>query len=88
MWSAGGRNAAELNQPCGEMTASAIRGPEAAISRDLSETRIAAGLERHQPPPGRGRDCWFVAAAGTRSVLLLLLVVGLEQNQSAGRASQ
>ena len=23
--------------------------------------RQALGSERHQPPPGRGRDCWFVA---------------------------
>jgi hypothetical protein len=30
------------------MPASAIGGPEAAVSHDLSEARIAAGLERHQ----------------------------------------
>jgi hypothetical protein len=33
-----------LNQPCVEMTASAISAPEAAVSRDLSEARIATGL--------------------------------------------
>jgi hypothetical protein len=38
-----------LNQPCGEMPASAIGGPEAAVSRDLSEARIAAGLEPIHP---------------------------------------
>ena len=32
------------------MTASVISGPEAAVSRDLSEARIAAGLEREQKP--------------------------------------
>jgi hypothetical protein len=40
---------------------------------------IAAELERHQPPPGRGRDCWFVAPAATSSALLLQLVAGPEQ---------
>jgi hypothetical protein len=35
-----------LNQPSGEMTASATGGPEAAVSRDVSEARSAAALER------------------------------------------
>jgi hypothetical protein len=38
--------ASPLSQPSDEMTASDITGPEAAVSRDLSEARIAAGLER------------------------------------------
>jgi hypothetical protein len=43
-----------LNQPCREMTASAISEPGTAVSRDLSEARIAAGLER-PGQPRRGR---------------------------------
>ena len=34
-----------LNQPSGEMTASATGGPEAAVSRDVSEARSASALE-------------------------------------------
>ena len=32
---------------------------------------VAAEFERHQPPPGRGRDCWFVANAATKPRLPL-----------------
>ena len=32
---------------------------------------IAAELERHPPPPGRGRDCWFVAIGAVLTTLLL-----------------
>jgi hypothetical protein len=34
---------------------------------------IAAELERHQPPPCRGRDCWSVAHAATTPTLPLRL---------------
>src|SRR5450755_1273586 len=37
------------------MTASAIGGPQAAVSRDVSEARSAAGLERFRQ--SAGRDC-------------------------------
>jgi hypothetical protein len=33
---------------------------------------IAAELERHQPPPARGRDCWFVANPALLTRLPLL----------------
>jgi hypothetical protein len=46
---------------------------------------IAAELERHQPPPGRGRDCWFVAQAAMSERLLLWLTTGPEQKREAGR---
>jgi hypothetical protein len=29
-------------------------------------TAVALAEERHQPPPGRGRDCWFVARRRTQ----------------------
>jgi hypothetical protein len=37
---------------------------------------IAAELERHQPPPGRGRDCWFVAHGAAMARLLLRELLG------------
>ncbi len=40
---------------------------------------IAAEVDRHQPPPGRGRDCWFVATPATRLPLLLRSFTGPDQ---------
>ena len=41
--------------------------------------QIAAELERDQPPPGLGRDCWFVAGpAPTPGLLLELSGLGAE----------
>ena len=41
------------------------------VSTHHVRPRTTAGSERHQPPPGRGRDCWFVALAATSTPLLL-----------------
>ena len=45
---------------------------------------IAAELEPHQPPPGRGRDCWFVAhgAVGSR----VPLRAAVDRKQKCGLA--
>ena len=44
---------------------------------------IAAELERHQPPPGRGRDCWFVAHAAVSARLPLFAWSGSPANMAA-----
>jgi len=54
------------------MTASAISRPEAAVSRDLSEARIAAGLERHQNSQlGSLRFCFAILRAAAVAYLKL-----------------
>ena len=49
-----------LNAPCLGPPASTLTVARAGADVDHAD-HIAAEFERHQPPPGRGRDCWFVA---------------------------
>ena len=46
-----------LNEPWGEMIASAIGRPEAAVSRDLSKAQIAAGWNANSHAGYRGHGC-------------------------------
>jgi hypothetical protein len=57
----------------------------AALSGQTSAAETA-GLERHQPPPGRAGDCWFVALRGAMARLLLGELAGPKEN-SPGRSS-
>ena len=44
---------------------------------------IAAELERHQPPSGRGRDCWFVASRAVSTRLPLVVWSGSPADMAA-----